>query len=117
MLFRSGWLGAAREIADGLPARFGHEGTGGFFFSTSEAEAKLFRFKPALDGAHVAGNSAAATLYVRLAARSGEARDSALAAQTLGAFSEVLTFKPLAAPSMVVALDRFEHRPTSNAAP
>ena len=110
------WLGAAREIADGLPARFGHEGTGGFFFSTPEAEPKMFRFKPALDGAHIAGNSAAGTLYVRLAARSGEARDSALAAQTLGAFSEVLTFKPLAAPSMAVALDRFEHRPTPNAA-
>lgn len=111
------WLGAAREIADGLLARFGHEGTGGFFFSTPEAEPKLFRFKPALDGAHVAGNSAAAMLYVRLAARSGEARDSALAAQTLSAFSEVLTLKPLAAPSMAVALDRFEHRPASNAAP
>lgn len=111
------WLGAAREIADGLPARFGHEGTGGFFFSTPEAEPKLFRFKPVLDGAHVAGNSAAATLYVRLAARSGDARDSALAVGTLSAFSEVLTLKPLAAPSMVVALDRFEHRSTSNAAP
>ncbi len=110
------WLGAAREIADGLVERFGHEGTGGFFFSTPEAEPKLFRFKPALDGAHVAGNSAAASLYVGLAARSGEARDSALAAQTLRAFSEVLTLKPLAVPSMAVALDRFEHRPTSRQA-
>ena len=111
------WLDAARTIADAMPASFGHEGTGGFFLSAVDAQPLPLRFKPALDGAVACGNSAAAWLFVRLAARTPDARYSAEARRTFEAFSRTLTLRPLALPSMVGALMRSSAPPQLEPAP
>jgi uncharacterized protein YyaL (SSP411 family) len=98
------WLDAARTIADAMPERFGHEAGGGFFLTADDAAPLPLRFQPALDGAVPCGNSAAAWLYVRLAARTKDERYRVEARRTFEAFSEVLTLRPLALPSMVAAL-------------
>ena len=95
---------AARAIADGLPGRFGHEGTGGFFLDAEDETEVPIRSKPVFDGTVPSGNSAAAMLYVRLAGRTGEAAYRDAARRTLESFSELLTLRPLLLPSMVVAL-------------
>jgi len=100
------WLEAARAIADELPKRFAHQSTGGFFLTGNDAEPLPLRFKPSLDTAVASGNSAAAMLYARLAARSGDARvgaDADLASKTFEAFSELLLLRPLTSPTMAMA--------------
>lgn len=111
------WLEAARVIADAMPERFEHQGTGGFFLSGADAAPLPIRYKPALDTAVPCGNSAAAALYVRLAARSGEARYSATARRVFEAFSEVLTLRSLALPAMAVALSAASEPPQLDPAP
>jgi uncharacterized protein YyaL (SSP411 family) len=111
------WLEAARSIADALPDKFGHEGTGGFFQTrTGTGEAPL-RLKPALDAVVASGNSAAARLYRRLAARTRDEAYAKEAARTFEAFSEVLTLRPLALPSMVTALAYASAPPQLDPAP
>jgi uncharacterized protein YyaL (SSP411 family) len=105
------WLEATRLIADALPDAFGHAGTGGFFQTRSGSEGTPLRLKPVLDTVVPSGNSAAARLYVRLAARTGEERYAKEAARTFEAFSEVLTLRPLAVPAMVAALAAQESAP------
>lgn len=100
----SHWLQAARAIADALPEHFEHASAGGFFLTADDAPPLPLRYKPALDGAVASGNSAAAMLYVRLAARGGSARDAAIAHRTFEAFSEILMLRPLTLPAMVSAL-------------
>lgn len=100
-----GRLAAARAIADALPAHFGHEASGGFFQTTADAEPLPVRVKPALDTSVASGNSAAALLFVRLAARDARYREEAR--RTFEAFSEVLALRPFALPSMVAALAGF----------
>ncbi len=99
------WLEAARAIADELPARFGHEASGGFFQTAAGTGTLPLRLEPAVDRAAASGNSAAALLFVRLAERDGRYRETAR--RTFEAFSETLELRPLALPSMVAALARF----------
>jgi uncharacterized protein YyaL (SSP411 family) len=105
------WIEAAHVIADALPDAFGHAGTGGFFQTRSGSEGAPLRLKPVLDTVVPSANSAAARLYVRLAARTGEERYAKEATRTFEAFSEVLTLRPLAAPAMVAALVAQESAP------
>jgi len=98
------WLAAAREIADELPRRFEHDGGGGFFRTAAASPALPLRLKPALDTVFPCGNSAAALLFVRLASRTGDHRYAEVARRTFQAFAEILRLRPLALPSMVVAL-------------
>jgi len=117
------WLDAAQAIADALPRRFGHEATGGFFLTAQDSQPLPIRAKPSLDGAVPCGNSAAAWLYVRLSERTRDERDSrhsrysSEARRTFEAFSEVLTLRPLALPSMVAALARSSAPPQLDPAP
>ncbi len=102
--FGEEWLARARTIADALPARFEHEASGGFFQTASDGELLPLRWKPVLDTNVPSGNGAAALLYERFAARTGERRYGELCRRTLASFSNVLALRPLAAPSLVTAL-------------
>ncbi len=111
------WLDAARAIADSLPDKFGHQGTGGYFQTRVGAEDLALRLKPALDTVVPSGNSAAALLFARLAARTHDESYAKEAARTFEAFSEVLSLRPLAVPSMVAALDYASAPPQLDPAP
>jgi uncharacterized protein YyaL (SSP411 family) len=111
------WLDAARSIADALPDKFGHEGTGGFFQTRAGTGEVPLRLKPALDTVVPSGNSAAAHLYRRLAARTRDEVYAKEALRTFEAFSEVLTLRPLAMPSMVTALAYASAPPQLDPAP
>lgn len=111
------WLEAAEAIADDLVRRFEHEGSGGFFQTASDAEPLPLRLKPSLDAAVPCGNSAAALLFTRLAARTGAARHAAAARRTFEGLAEPLTLKPLALPAMVSALEEFARAGAQASAP
>lgn len=113
----SRWLDAATALAADLLRRFEHEGTGGFFQAPSDAEALPLRLKPSLDAAVPSGNSAAALLFTRLFARTGDARFDATARRTFEAFSETLTLKPTALPAMAAALEEWSRLPRQASAP
>lgn len=98
------WMEAAQAIAVDLEERFEDRGRGGFFLTASDAEALPLRLKPLVDAAVPGGNSAAALLLTRLAARTGTSRARAAARRTFEAFAEPLLLRPLTFPSMVSAL-------------
>ncbi|MEO5739524.1 MAG: hypothetical protein ABIS29_02905, partial [Vicinamibacterales bacterium] len=112
----SHWLDSARTIGDALLVHFEHAGTGGFFFTADDGATLPLRLKHAQDSAVASGNSAAALLFTRLAARTGDERYAEVAHHTFEAFSEILTLRPLALPSMLSALIEETTRPV-NAAP
>ena len=80
--FDERWFVAARELADAILAHFA-DPAGGFFDTADDHEALITRPKDLQDNAAPSGNSMAATVLLRLAALTGEARYRAAAERAL----------------------------------
>uniref|UniRef100_A0A7V4XTI6 Thioredoxin domain-containing protein n=1 Tax=Acidobacterium capsulatum TaxID=33075 RepID=A0A7V4XTI6_9BACT len=106
---------AAAQVADAMIARF-YDQTSGAFFDTEIQGSKLgalaARRKPLQDTPTPAGNPAAVSALLRLAALSGEKRLAELAEDTLEAFAGVVEHFGLYAGTYGLALLRFLLPPT-----
>ena len=83
--FETRWFREARSLADDLLRLFRDEVNGGFFLTGSDAEDLVVRPKDLYDNAVPSGNSAAASVLLRLARFTGEAsyEEAALSALRL----------------------------------
>jgi uncharacterized protein len=105
-----GWLERARELADAMLGRFWDTEQGGFFMSAEDADPHLIaRPKSPNDGATPSGNSVAARVLVRLAARTGEPLYARRAAETLAAFGAAVERYPAGYSYLLAAADELLH--------
>ena len=98
------WLASARELHQGLDARFADR-DGGFFRTAGDGELLLAREKPGYDGAEPTGNSVAALTLLRLEAITGERHYGVQAEKLLACFGAVLAGAPGALGEMLLAVD------------
>ena len=111
--FRASDLNWAIEIADTLLRRFEDTANGGFFFTSHDHEALLYRPKPAHDNATPAGNGIAAQALLTLGLWLGEPRYLDAAERTVRAFAGELGERPSAVSSLLVALEEVANPPTT----
>ena len=98
-------LDFARELADALLERFEDREAGGFFFTSNEHEALLYRPKPDHDASLPSGNGVAALALGRLALLTGEERYARAAQRTVESFAALLQSHPAGCATLVQALD------------
>jgi uncharacterized protein YyaL (SSP411 family) len=111
--FRRADLDWACALADALLERFEDRANGGFFFTSHDHEALIFRPKPGHDNATPSGNGVAARALVALGHWLGEPRYLDAAGRTLHAFARELAQQSAAMASLVVALDDELSPPTT----
>lgn len=92
--FEVKYLRTAIELMDELIKHFWDEESGGFYFTSSDAEALIMRNKEVYDGAIPSGNSAALLNLIRLSRITGESRYEELAHSLIKAFSGTVNQMP-----------------------
>ena len=102
--FDERWFGAARALADAILDRFA-DPAGGFFDTADDHEILITRPKDLQDNAVPSGNAMAATVLLRLAALTGEARYRDAAEAALRLVAEVAPRHPTFFAQWLVALD------------
>ncbi len=80
---------------------------GGFFFTASDTEELITRYKDQHDGSVPSGNAMAATVLVKLAHLTNDARMIQLAEETLKQASALMHQSPASVGQMLIALDHF----------
>ena len=98
-------LDFARALADALLERFEDAESGGFFFTSNEHEALLYRPKPDHDASLPSGNGVAALALGRLALLTGEERYARAAQRTVESFAALMQSQPAGCATLVQALD------------
>ncbi|MDQ3944026.1 MAG: thioredoxin domain-containing protein, partial [Actinomycetota bacterium] len=99
------WLGAAREVADGLVGLF--RGDDGAFFTTGhDAEALIARPRDVFDNATPSANSLAADALLRLAALTGDEKVEAAGVGAMGSVGRLMGEHPTAFAELLGALGR-----------
>lgn len=93
-VFEVKYLRTAIELMDDLIKHFWDEEAGGFYFTSSDAEALIMRNKEVYDGAVPSGNSAALLNLIRLSRITGESRYEELAHSLIKAFSGTVSQMP-----------------------
>ncbi len=93
-VFEVKYLRTAIELMDELIKHFWDEEAGGFYFTSSDAEALIMRNKEVYDGAVPSGNSAALLNLIRLSRITGESRYEELAHSLIKAFSGTVSQMP-----------------------
>lgn len=94
----------ARQLAEALLRNFEDAAAGGFFFTSHDHEALIYRAKTGYDSATPSGNGIAAYALMRLGRLLGEPRYAEAAARTLQAFQASLQEHAAAFPSLLRAL-------------
>ena len=84
-----------------------HDEQGGFFFTASDTEELITRYKDQHDGSVPSGNAMAATALVKLAHMTNDARMIQLAEETLKQASALMHQSPASVGQMLIALDHF----------
>lgn len=84
-----------------------HDEQGGFFFTASDSEELITRYKDQHDGSVPSGNAMAATALVKLAHLTNDARMIQLAEETLKQTSALMHQSPASVGQMLIALDHF----------
>jgi hypothetical protein len=109
VLYESGFepsrFEAARELAEQTIARFGDPERGGFFSTSADHDELIARRKEVGDHPIPAGNSAAATALLRLAALSGERRYEREAAGVIALFAKPALEHPDSFAHLLRAID------------
>jgi uncharacterized protein YyaL (SSP411 family) len=105
-------FGFARELADGLLARFQDKDGGGFWFTANDQEIPLYRPKTFSDESFPAGNAITARALLRLGHVYAEPRYLEAAERTLKAAFSAITRDPDAHASMLLALQDALEPPT-----
>lgn len=101
----------AKEIAGVLLERFWDRQGAGFFFTSDEHEALVYRSKPAFDGAIPSGNSVACNALLRLFHWSGEQRYEDHAVAMLKAYAASMRDQPSGFANLLSALSFFVRQP------
>ena len=102
--FDERWFGIARALADTILARFS-DPAGGFFDTADDHETLFTRPKDVQDNAVPSGNAMAATVLLRLAALTGEARYRVAAEGAIAQVAELAPRHPTFFAQWLVALD------------
>jgi uncharacterized protein YyaL (SSP411 family) len=102
--FDTRWFEAARELGDTMLARFADPG-GGFFDTSDDHEQLVTRPKDLQDNATPSGNAMAATVLLKLAAFTGDARYANAADRALRMAQPALAEYPTAFAQWLCALD------------
>jgi uncharacterized protein len=102
--FDARWFVAARELADAMLAHFA-DPRGGFFDTSDDHETLVMRPKDVQDNAVPSGNAMAATVLLKLAAYTGDARYADAAERALRGVQRVLAAAPLGFAQWLCALD------------
>lgn len=110
--FRQTDLDFAVQLAEALLARFEDTEQGGFFFTSHDHEPLIQRPKSPYDNAIPAGNGVVAFALQRLGHLLGEVRYLRAAERALLAFGCALQQNPASCPSLLCALDEWQHPPT-----
>ena len=98
-------LDFACALADALLEGFQDPDAGGFFFTSNEHEALLYRPKPDHDASLPSGNGVAALALGRLALLTGEERYAHAAQRTVESFAALMQRHPMGCATLVQALD------------
>jgi uncharacterized protein YyaL (SSP411 family) len=98
-------VAAARELADDVLERFWDEDEGVFYDTARDAETLVVRPRDAFDNATPSGNSAAASMLLRLAAHTGEPRYGHVATRVLEGMGEMTARVPQGFGQLLSALD------------
>jgi uncharacterized protein len=98
-------LDFARDLADTLLEQFEDPEAGGFFFTSNEHEALLYRPKPGHDSSLPSGNGVAALALGRLAMLTGEQRYARAAQRTVESFSGWMRSYPAGCATLALALN------------
>ncbi|HEY7477821.1 MAG TPA: thioredoxin domain-containing protein [Actinomycetota bacterium] len=99
------WFVRARELADGLLARFADPELGGFLQTANDAERLVVRPRDAEDNATPSGNSAAALTLLRLALLTGDAAYERAAVGALRLVRDAMQRYPTGFGQALCALD------------
>ncbi|HTP09625.1 MAG TPA: thioredoxin domain-containing protein, partial [Anaerolineae bacterium] len=102
--FDEKWFVAARQLVDTMLQHF-IDPAGGFFDTSDDHEALVTRPKDLQDNAVPSGNAMAATILLKLAAFTGEARYYQQAEALLGTLQSALIQSPLGFAQWLSALD------------
>ena len=111
--FRQCDLDFAIQLAEALLGRFEDPQEGGFFFTSHDHETLIQRPKSPYDNATPAGNGVTAFALQRLGHLLGEVRYLQAAERTLQAFGGILGRSPASCPSLLCALEEWQHPPTT----
>ncbi|HET7260601.1 MAG TPA: thioredoxin domain-containing protein [Casimicrobiaceae bacterium] len=111
--FRAGDLALALAVADALVDRFEDREQGGFWFTSHDHERLFHRTKPAHDNATPSGNGIAAQALIALAHLTADPRYQDVAERTVRAFAPGLAQSPGGQSSLLVALERLLHPPST----
>ncbi len=103
--FEEEYLQAAVALTKAMVLRFWDDNSGGFYFTTKDAENAVPRRKQVYDGALPSGNSVALLNLLRLAQLTGDPKQKKLASQTIKVFSEDVKRAPAAHTFMLVGVD------------
>ena len=101
------YLAYARTLADAILERFLDQERGGFFFTSTDHEQLITRFKAAFDGSTPSGNSAAVMLLLRLHAYTGDDRYFREAERAINLFREFMEKQPFAFSHLLEAVDLY----------
>ncbi len=102
--FDARWFVAARELMETALAHFRAE-DGGFYDTSDDHEQLVTRPRDLQDNAVPSGNAMAATVLLKLAAYTGEARYNQIAEEMLGRLNEAIPRYPTAFGQWLVAYD------------
>ncbi|MGH8801689.1 MAG: thioredoxin domain-containing protein, partial [Casimicrobiaceae bacterium] len=111
--FRERDLALALDLAEALLDHFEDREHGGFWFTSHDHERLFHRTKPAHDNATPSGNGIAAQALITLAHLVAEPRYVDAAERTLRVFAPGLARAPGGQSSLLVALERLEHPPST----
>ncbi len=103
--FKPEYLEQAKNLTVDLIANFWDDKEGGFYFTNVDSEELLVRKKDAYDGAIPSGNSVVALNLVRLARFLGDSELEEKAAETIKAFSGIISRAPSGFSMMLNALE------------
>ncbi len=87
--------------------KYFHDDQGGFFFTASDSEELITRYKDQHDGSVPSGNAMAATVLVKLATLTNDARMFQLAEETLKQSAPLMHQSPGSVGQMLIALDHY----------
>ncbi|HEV2221125.1 MAG TPA: thioredoxin domain-containing protein, partial [Casimicrobiaceae bacterium] len=111
--FRARDFSLATQVAERLLDGFEDREHGGFWFTSHDHERLYHRTKPAQDNATPAGNGVAAQALLALGHLAAAPRYVEAAERTLRAFAEGIARAPNAHVTLVTALERIEHPPST----